>query len=64
MLMKIEDFIFYFVISCIVIYAIVQILKGDENNSLKQSLKMKVAKKLMYISTVIAIIRYLLLIFG
>ena len=54
--MKIEDFIFYLVISCIVIYAIVQILKGDENNSLKQ--------KLMYISTVIAIIRYLLLIFG
>lgn len=49
--MKIEDFIFYLVISCIVIYAIVQILKGDENNSLKQSLKMKVAKKLMYIST-------------
>ena len=41
MLMKIEDFIFYLVISCIVIYAIVQILKGDENNSLKQSLKMK-----------------------
>lgn len=33
--MKIEDFIFYLVISCIVIYAIVQILKGDENNSLK-----------------------------
>ena len=64
MLMKIEDFIFYLVISCIVIYAIVQILKGDKNNSSKQFLKMKVAKILMYISMVIAIVRYLLLIFG
>lgn len=51
-------------LSCIVIYAIVQILKGDKNNSSKQFLKIKVAKILMYISVVIAIVRYLLLIFG